>query len=316
MGFFSELREDLSQAVNELMPDDTMIQRGTASRPTPRFTGQPDPAAQQPAPAAEAEAVQPAPSSAEPEAEAVQPAPAVAEPEAEAVQPAPVAEPEAEAVQPAPVAEPEVEAVQPAPWAAEPEAEAVQPAPAAGPEPEAVQPAPAVAEPKHVMTENKATQTTGEKDTLEMDDCAFISKEMFISGDVEVDGGLRVAGHVLGTIETSGALFVTGRVEGDIRTGFLHAEGAKINGNLEVEGEALVGADSVIKGNLVAESAVISGAIKGDIDVSGKVVLDSSAVVVGNIRSKSVQINSGAVIEGLCSQCYADVSPTSIFDEE
>ena len=166
------------------------------------------------------------------------------------------------------------------------------------------------------MTENKATQTTGKKDTLEMDDCAFISKEMFISGDVEVDGGLRVAGHVLGTIETSGALFVTGRVEGDIRTGFLHAEGAKINGNLEVEGEALVGADSVIKGNLVAESAVISGAIKGDIDVSGKVVLDSSAVVVGNIRSKSVQINSGAVIEGLCSQCYADVSPTSIFDEE
>ena len=289
MGFFSELREDLSQAVNELMPDDTMIQRGTASRPTPRFTGQPDPAAQQPAPVAEAEAVQPAPWAAEPEAEAVQPAPAVAEPEAEAVQPAP---------------------------AAEPEAEAVQPAPATEPEPEAVQFAPVAAEPKHVMTENKATQTTGKKDTLEMDDCAFISKEMFISGDVEVDGGLRVAGHVLGTIETSGALFVTGRVEGDIRTGFLHAEGAKINGNLEVEGEALVGADSVIKGNLVAESAVISGAIKGDIDVSGKVVLDSSAVVVGNIRSKSVQINSGAVIEGLCSQCYADVSPTSIFDEE
>ena len=36
---------------------------------------------------------------------------------------------------------------------------------------------------------------------------------------------------------------------------------------------------------------------------------------MGNIKSKSVQINNGAVIEGMCSQCYADVSPTSFFDD-
>ena len=34
-----------------------------------------------------------------------------------------------------------------------------------------------------------------------------------------------------------------------------------------------------------------------------------------NIKSKSVQINNGAVIEGMCSQCYAEVSPTSFFDD-
>ena len=55
--------------------------------------------------------------------------------------------------------------------------------------------------------------------------------------------------------------------------------------------------------------------VKGDIDVQGPVVLDSSAIVMGNIKSKSVQINNGAVIEGMCSQCYADVSPTSFFDD-
>ena len=42
--------------------------------------------------------------------------------------------------------------------------------------------------------------------------------------------------------------------------------------------------------------------------------LDASAIVMGNIKSKSVQINNGAVIEGMCSQCYADVSPTSFFE--
>jgi cytoskeletal protein CcmA (bactofilin family) len=55
--------------------------------------------------------------------------------------------------------------------------------------------------------------------------------------------------------------------------------------------------------------------VKGDIDVKGPVILDASAIVMGNIKSKSVQINNGAVIEGMCSQCYADVSPTAFFDD-
>ncbi len=76
-----------------------------------------------------------------------------------------------------------------------------------------------------------------------------------------------------------------------------------------------IGASTVVIGNISATSAAIAGAVKGDIDVKGPVILDSSAIVMGNIKSKSVQINNGAVIEGMCSQCYADVSPTSFFDD-
>jgi len=71
----------------------------------------------------------------------------------------------------------------------------------------------------------------------------------------------------------------------------------------------------VVVGNISATSAVIAGAVKGDIDVCGPVILDTTAIVMGNIKSKSVQINNGAVIEGMCSQCYADVSPTSFFED-
>ena len=60
---------------------------------------------------------------------------------------------------------------------------------------------------------------------------------------------------------------------------------------------------------------MIAGAVKGDIDVKGPVILDTSAIVMGNIKSKSVQINNGAVIEGLCSQCYAEVNPSSFFED-
>ena len=60
-------------------------------------------------------------------------------------------------------------------------------------------------------------------------------------------------------------------------------------------------------------SAAIAGAVKGDIDVQGPVILDSSAIVMGNIKSKSVLMSNGAVIVGLCSECYAEVGPTSFF---
>ena len=76
-----------------------------------------------------------------------------------------------------------------------------------------------------------------------------------------------------------------------------------------------IGASSVIIGNITATSAAIAGAVKGDIDVQGPVILDATAIVMGNIKSKSVQINNGAVVEGMCSQCYADVSPATFFDE-
>ena len=78
-------------------------------------------------------------------------------------------------------------------------------------------------------------------------------------------------------------------------------------------GTAKVGVGSVIIGNISATSAVIAGAVKGDIDVQGPVVVDTSAVVMGNIKSRSVQINNGAVIEGFCSQCYADVDVEGLF---
>ena len=76
-----------------------------------------------------------------------------------------------------------------------------------------------------------------------------------------------------------------------------------------------VGQSTVIIGNIFASSAVVAGAVKGDIDVKGPVILDSSAIVMGDIKSKSVQINNGAVVEGMCSQCYADVNPSAFFDD-
>lgn len=147
------------------------------------------------------------------------------------------------------------------------------------------------------------------------DETAVITNGMSISGDIVSSGNLELMGSVRGNISLQGKLNVIGTIEGDSKASEIYAEGAKITGEVNSQGSVKIGQSSVIIGNIFATSAVIAGAVKGDIDVKGPVVLDTSAIVMGNIKSKSVQINNGAVIEGICSQCYAEVSPTTFFDE-
>ena len=147
------------------------------------------------------------------------------------------------------------------------------------------------------------------------DENAVITAGMVITGDVSSEGSMDLVGTINGNIDILGKLNITGYINGNSKAAEIFAEGAKINGEIVSEGSVKIGASTVVIGNITATSAAIAGAVKGDIDVKGPVILDSSAIVMGNIKSKSVQINNGAVIEGMCSQCYADVSPTSFFDD-
>ena len=147
------------------------------------------------------------------------------------------------------------------------------------------------------------------------EETSIITAGTNITGDLTSEGSIDILGSVNGNIEAWGKLNITGHVNGNSKAAEIYAEGAKINGEIVSDGAVKIGASTVIIGNITATSAAIAGAVKGDIDVQGPVVLDTSAIVMGNIKSKSVQINNGAVIEGMCSQCYADVSPTAFFDE-
>ena len=142
----------------------------------------------------------------------------------------------------------------------------------------------------------------------------IIPAGMMITGDIKTEGALDLRGTVLGNIEIGGKLNVSGSIQGNSKAVEIFAQAAKITGDVECDNSVKIGPNSVVIGNISARSAVIAGAVKGDIDVRGPVILDSSAIIKGNIKSKSVQINNGAAVEGMCSQCYADVNPTSFFE--
>jgi len=147
------------------------------------------------------------------------------------------------------------------------------------------------------------------------DEVATVTKRMKITGDLESDGSLDLIGEINGNLRIKGKLNITGVIVGNSEAAEVYAQEAKVTGDVTSLGSVKIGNNSVIRGNIYATSAVIAGAVKGDIDVKGPVILDSSAIVMGNIKSKAVQINNGAVIEGLCSQCYADVSPSAFFKD-
>ena len=145
------------------------------------------------------------------------------------------------------------------------------------------------------------------------DENAIITSGMTITGDLDSTGSIEVSGTINGNVHCNGKLTVTGSINGNSTSSEFFADSARVTGEVNTSGTVKIGVGSVVIGNITAASAVIAGAVKGDIDVQGPVVVDTSAVVMGNIKSRSVQINNGAVIEGFCSQAYADVDVSNVF---
>ncbi len=172
----------------------------------------------------------------------------------------------------------------------------------------------AVSEPVKESKGDRWMDTQFTHDELD-DETSVITRGMVITGDIVSKGSVDVLGSINGNIDVLGKLNVTGSINGNSKAAEVFADNARVVGEVISDGSVKIGQSSVIIGNISATSAVIAGAVKGDIDVRGPVILDASAIVMGNIKSKSVQINNGAVIEGMCSQCYADVSPTSFFED-
>lgn len=359
MGFFQELKEDLSQAVNELLPeeetgqeskkddedkalDDALkeVQEALAAEvgsPDTEEAGKQDEAAEETKDAETADE--------EKQEEKQDDQAAEEEPEAESA----ALEDEEQAVEAKEVQKDETEAVEePSEKAAE-ESEAVMLQKAAAEQmqsiagivkPEADEDEDDFAErqmqtPEEMLmhmdlgqhTEKEESELEKEvgkameeqkmslEDTEVLDETAIITAGMTLNGDISAKGNVDILGKVKGKVELLGKLNVSGTIEGDSKAAEVFADGAHITGMIVAEGTVKIGQNSVVIGNVAASSAVIAGAVKGDIDVKGPVILDASAIVMGNIKSKSVQINNGAVIEGMCSQCYAEVNPTDFFND-
>ena len=141
-----------------------------------------------------------------------------------------------------------------------------------------------------------------------------ITKGTTINGSIISDCSLDVMGTINGDIECLGKLTITGKVKGNSLASEVVVNTNRLEGSIVSEGMVKVGLGTVIIGDVAAASAVFAGAVKGEIDVKGSVVLESTAIIKGNIKAKSIHIANGAVMDGFCSLCYADLKIDDIFE--
>lgn len=190
------------------------------------------------------------------------------------------------------------------------------PAKKAAPAPEPVQQVKSTPVEKPVQYEQPAPAEHSAQNRDAASETAIITPGLKITGDIESSGAIELLGTVIGNVSCQGKLSVSGTIQGNTHSAAFYSNEAQITGNISCDGAAKIGNGSVVIGDLASTSAVIAGAIKGNIDVHGPVIIDTTAIVMGDIKSESVQINNGAVIEGHCSQCYSDNSPSKFFKDK
>ena len=89
-------------------------------------------------------------------------------------------------------------------------------------------------------------------------------------------------------------------ISGDVKiNGFVRIDG-DIDGNLETDGNVIIGENARIQGDLKAKSIIIGGIILGNIRAAESVKLLTTAVVIGDLISHKVQIDDKAVFHGHC----------------
>ena len=97
---------------------------------------------------------------------------------------------------------------------------------------------------------------------------SILGPEVEIKGDVNVTGDLLIYGKVFGNINSKGTV-------------------NSANGSL-------------VKGNITAGNASISGEVQGDLDIESKIVLGKNSYLSGNLKASIITIEEGAKFDGMC----------------
>lgn len=161
---------------------------------------------------------------------------------------------------------------------------------------------------------NQVESPVSEPEKDNSPEVTVITKGTTINGGIKSDTSLVVKGTIEGDVECEGKLTITGRVMGNTIASEIYVNTPRLEGDINSKGIVKIDVGTVVIGNVSCTSVVVAGAVKGNIEVNGPVIIDSTAVVKGDVKAKSIQMNSGAVIDGHCSLQFADVDLDSFFE--
>lgn len=132
---------------------------------------------------------------------------------------------------------------------------------------------------------------------------SIIARDTVLRGDCEVDGALRIDGHVTGNVRATRLIVgPDGRVDGDV-TGPTGASdhATLIEGRVGGEVRARrveVGVKGSVGSGLTAHEAVVRGHVKGPITTEHRLLLEETATVEGDVTARRLGLKEGGTVFG------------------
>ncbi len=74
-----------------------------------------------------------------------------------------------------------------------------------------------------------------------------------------------------------------------------------IDGSLKATGVAIMGKSGQVKGDLLADSAIVGGVVEGSVMAQGRLELQSGARVEGDVKAKKLVVEEGVFFQGSCN---------------
>jgi len=151
-----------------------------------------------------------------------------------------------------------------------------------------------------VLEQKEEPMNTFPNESTTKEPNAVISKMMNITGDVELETSLLLAGKVVGNIDCKDAIEVypSGVVEGNISAASIKLSGGEVKGNITCEGTLETDSETVITGDVSAQVIIVRGKVTGQVKASESVTLSSTAMVKGDLTSATIGVEKGAKLEG------------------
>ena len=144
-----------------------------------------------------------------------------------------------------------------------------------------------------------------------------LTKNTYLEGNISTKDDFVFSGGLRGNLNSSKTVHIKGGImEGMLDAGEAKIEDGKLKGDVTSKGTVALDKLSIILGNIRAHDIVCAGKVKGDLHVDGSIMISENAVVYGNIRAAEVNIDPGAVINGVIEAVRHSMSASKFFDFE
>lgn len=167
---------------------------------------------------------------------------------------------------------------------------------------------------KKFLYNAKAVTASEVKPIQEDVPATVISRSMVIIGEIVSNGDIDIYGDVKGSVKTEGDIKATGKIVGDLAGNSFTLNGCIIQGNITAQGHVTIGLNTVVVGDITADSIKLNGKVKGNLIIAKMSEFLENALLAGDVRSQTISMSQGAKLHGNVSVAIDGTQSEKEFD--